>query len=305
MDHRARAQEQQRFEEGVGSVIHAMSDEQDMRKMGGIWRKVPITYTTMWIGSLALGGIPIFAGYYSKDMIIETAFAAHSDIGTYAYWMGTLAAGLTALYSWRLLFMTFHGECRADAQTQAHIHESPYTMTGPLVVLAIGATTAGFLGTAMINPDLAFWTGSLAMPEGHNILEEAHHTPFFYKFLPLLFGVVGIGIAYVCYIARPGLPEVITAKVRPLHAFLYNKWYFDELYDFIFVRGAKGLGTLLWRGGDQGIIDRFGPDGVAGSALATAKQAVRLQTGFVYHYAFAMLIGMAALVSIFLYWSRG
>ncbi len=284
-----------------GSVIHAMSDEQDMRKMGGLWRKLPITYTTMWIGSLALGGIPIFAGYFSKDMIIETAFAAHTGIGTYAYWLGTLAAGLTALYTWRLLFMTFHGECRADAHTQAHIHESPYVMTVPLMILALGATTTGFLGLSMVNPDLAFWAGSLGMEPGHNVLEEAHHTPFFFKILPLVLGLAGIAIAYVCYIARPGLPEALTARVRPVHALLYNKWYFDELYDLLFVRTAKAIGLGLWRGGDQGIIDRFGPDGVAGSTLETAKQAVRLQTGYVYHYAFVMLIGVAALVSFFLY----
>src|ERR687898_847986 len=162
---------------GAGSVIHAMSDEQDMRRMGGLWRKIPITYAVMWVGSLALAGVPIFAGYYSKDLILEAAYAAHGPFASYAFWLGIIAAALTAFYSWRLLFLTFHGEPRAPAEVQAHVHESPRIMTVPLILLAIGATFAGLAGLSMVEGTGEFWRGSIFVLPDHDALAEAHHVP--------------------------------------------------------------------------------------------------------------------------------
>jgi NADH-quinone oxidoreductase subunit L len=286
---------------GAGSVIHAMSDEQDMRKMGGLWRRLPITYAVMWIGSLALAGIPIFAGYYSKDMILEAAFAAHGPFAGYAFWLGIGAAVLTAFYSWRLLFMTFHGAPRAPADVLAHVHESPKVMTIPLILLALGATFAGLVGLPMVEGTDEFWRGSiLALPE-HDALAEAHHVPFLIKILPLIGAAIGIVLAYLMYIRQPELPARLAGAVPALYRFLLNAWYFDWLYDRLFVEPAKRLGHALWQGVDVMTIDRFGPDGVALSALTVARRAVRLQSGYLYHYAFAMLIGVAALVSWYLF----
>jgi NADH-quinone oxidoreductase subunit L len=285
----------------AGSVIHAMSDEQDMRKMGGIWRKLPITYAVMWIGSLALGGFPIFAGYYSKDMILESAYAAHGPFAGYAFWLGLFAAALTAFYSWRLLFMTFHGKPRASSEVMAHVHESPKVMTIPLMLLAVGATFGGMLGLALVEPSGEFWHGAIFVLPEHNVLEEAHHVPFLIKMLPLIMGLAGVGVAYLFYIAQPDLPARLAGAVPALYRLLLNKYYVDELYDRIFVEPAKRLGFGLWQGVDQGVIDHYGPDGVADSALGVARRAVRLQTGYLYHYAFAMLIGVAALVTWYLF----
>jgi NADH-quinone oxidoreductase subunit L len=287
----------------AGSVIHAMSDEQDMRKMGGLWNRIPITYTVMWIGSLALGGIPIFAGYYSKDLIIESAFASHAPLSGYAWILGVAAAGLTALYSWRLLFMTFHGEPRGPAEVVAHVHESPKVMTIPLMLLAVGATFGGLFGIwlGLTDGSGEFWRGSILVLAENNSIEEAHHVPFLVRILPLVLALAGIGTAYLCYIRDPGLPARITGAVPGVYQFLLNKWYFDELYDTIFVRPIKRLGLGLWQGGDVYVIDGFGPNGVAARVLDVTRQAVRLQSGYLYHYAFAMLIGVAALVTWYLF----
>jgi NADH-quinone oxidoreductase subunit L len=286
---------------GAGSVIHAMSDEQDMRRMGGIWRRLPITYAVMWVGSLALAGIPIFSGYYSKDLILEAAFAAHGPFAGYAFWLGLGAAVLTAFYSWRLLFMTFHGEPRAPAGVMAHVHESPRVMTIPLILLAVGATFAGLAGLSMVEGSGEFWRGSIFVLPEHNALEEAHHVPFLIKILPVVGAVVGIALAYLMYIQRPELPARVAGALPGLYRFLLNAWYFDWLYDRLFVEPAKRFGYGLWQGVDVMTIDRLGPDGVALSALAVARRAVRLQTGYLYHYAFAMLIGVAALVTWYLF----
>jgi len=285
----------------AGSVIHAMSDEQDMRNMGGIWRKIPITYAMMWIGSLALAGMPIFAGFFSKDLVLEVAWASEGPFSGYAFWLGIIAAVLTAFYSWRLLFMTFHGTPRASEEVMSHIHESPPVMTIPLGLLAVGAIFAGLLGLPMVNEDMVFWGGSLAMPAGHNIIEAAHHAPLWVKIIPIAAGIIGIGLAYVFYIQNPGLPRRLAEQAAGVHRFLLNKWYVDELYDYLFVNPAKRAGTTLWRSGDIGIIDTFGPNGVAATALNVARRATLLQTGYVYHYAFAMLIGIAALVTWYLF----
>ena len=285
---------------GAGAVIHAMSDEQDMRKMGGIWRMIPITYVLMWIGNLALAGIFPFSGFFSKDIILESAFASHTGLGMYAFGLGILAAFLTAFYSWRLLFLTFHGKPRADERVMAHVHEAPAVMWVPLVGLAIGAIVIGYLMLPMVATDIDFWGTSILVLPIHNALEEAHHVDFWVKALPMAVGVLGIGGAFLFYVLRPELPGVLATRARPVYLFLLNKWYFDELYDFLFVRSAKYLGRNLWKQGDGAVIDGIGPDGLAAATLSVARRAVKLQSGYVYHYAFAMLLGLAAIVTWYL-----
>jgi NADH-quinone oxidoreductase subunit L len=291
---------------GAGSVIHAMSDEQDMRRMGGLYRLIPVTYVMMWIGSLALAGIWPFAGFYSKDMILEVAYAAHSGVGTYAFWLGVAAAFLTAFYSWRLIFMTFHGTSRADEHTLAHVHESPKVMLIPLGVLATGAVVVGFATVSFFVGDSydAFWQGALVMLPNHQALEHAHHVPTWVKLAPLVVGVAGIALAYFLYMMRPDLPAKIAGTVPALYRFLLNKWYFDELYDFLFVRPAFKLGWGLWKKGDGAVIDGLGPDGLSATIQVLSRRASALQSGYLYHYAFAMLLGIAALTTWFLLTGR-
>jgi len=288
----------------AGSVIHAMSDEQDMRKMGGIWRLVPVTYAVMWIGSLSLAGVGVpgvfgFAGFYSKDMILEAAYAAQSTHGAFAFWLGIAAAFMTAFYSWRLLFMTFHGTPRAAPEVMAHVHESPKVMTLPLIALAIGAVFAGYLGVnAFVGEGrVEFWRAAILVLEENDVIEAAHHVPLWVKLLPLVMAVSGITLAWIMYVRRPELPGLLAGRLRPLYLFLLNKWYFDELYDWAFVRPAHHLGRGLWKSGDGAVIDGVGPDGVAAAALNLARRASRLQTGYLYHYAFAMLIGITGLIT--------
>jgi NADH-quinone oxidoreductase subunit L len=286
---------------GAGSVIHAMSDEQDIRRMGGIWRKVPITYAVMWVGSLALAGVPFFAGYYSKDMVLEVAWAAGTNVGRYAFACGIIAAFLTAFYSWRLIILTFHGAPRADAHTMAHVHESPAVMTVPLILLAAGAV---FAGAVFYEPFVGhhfqdFWRTAIAIAPQNHAMEAAHDVPSWVKLLPVLVGASGIATAYLLYMVFPSVPGVLAEQFRGLYLFLLNKWYFDELYDRIFVQPAMRLGEALWKGGDGGVIDRFGPDGLAAATQRATRAIVRVQTGLVYHYAFAMLIGIVVLVTLF------
>ena len=284
---------------GAGSVIHAMSDEQDMRRMGGIWKMVPVTYGLMWIGSLALAGIPPFAGYYSKDIVLEAAFASGTPWGLYAYVAGIAAAFLTAFYSWRLLFMTFHGTPRADEKTMAHVHESPLVMIAPLLALAAGAAFAGliayefFVGGKMAT----FWGEAIKMLPAHDALAKAHHVPAWVKLSSLVVGTLGIGLACVLYLWAPGLPAVIARRYQRIYQFLLNKWYFDELYDRLFVRPAMALGRNLWKTGDGTLIDGLGPDGLSQAVVNIARRIAALQTGYVYHYAFAMLIGVVVLMT--------
>ncbi|MBL8705007.1 MAG: NADH-quinone oxidoreductase subunit L [Rhodospirillales bacterium] len=286
----------------AGSVIHAMSDEQDMRRMGGIWRKIPVTYGFMWVGSLALAGMPFFAGFYSKDIVLEAAYGAHSGVGLYAYWLGCAAAFLTAFYSWRLLIMTFHGAPRADHHTMEHVHESPWIMLGPLVVLVIGAVVAGKLGYNSFVGDarVDFWGKAILVLPQHDSLEAAHHVPLWVKLLPLVMAVSGIALAYVMYMLRPAWPVALAQRFQGLYQFLLNKWYFDELYWNVLVEPALRFGRVLWKGGDGAIIDGLGPDGVAGATKAISRRTSLLQTGYVYHYAFAMLIGVVILVTWYL-----
>jgi len=283
----------------AGSVIHAMSDEQDMRKMGGIWKLVPMTYLLMWIGSLALAGIPPFAGFFSKDIVLEAAWADHSGHGQFAFWLGAAAALMTAFYSWRLLLMTFHGRPRAGNEVMAHVHESPLVMILPLVVLAAGAAGAGWLGYDLFVGEgrEQFWREALLVLTANDSIEAAHHVPSWVKLLPLVLGVTGIALAYLMYLLRPELPGLLVARVRPLYLFLLNKWYFDELYDALFRRPAFYLGRGLWKSGDGALIDGVGPDGVAAATRDLSRRTSRIQTGYVYHYAFAMLIGVVVLIT--------
>ncbi len=297
---------------GSGSVIHAVSDEQDMRKMGGLRKLIPKTYWMMIIGTLALTGVGIpmtvigTAGFFSKDAIIEGAFAAHSPVAFGAFWALVIAAVFTSFYSWRLIFMTFHGEPRASHEVMHHVHESPPVMLVPLFILAAGALFAGigfqsyFIGG---NYD-KFWQAALfTLPDNH-ILHAFHDVPLWVKFSPFVAMILGFLVAYQFYIRSPETPKWLAAQHRGLYAFLLNKWYFDELYDFLFVRPAKRLGTFLWKKGDGAIIDGLGPDGVSARVIDVTNRVVKLQTGYLYHYAFAMLIGVAALVTWMMFGSH-
>lgn len=297
---------------GAGSVIHAVSDEQDMRKMGGLKSMIPATYALMVVGTLALTGFPLTAGYFSKDMILEVAFVSHSPAANFAWGAGILAALMTAFYSWRLIFMTFHGKPRAPKKIMDHVHESPLVMIIPLVFLGIGALGAGALFSNMFIGEgyNGFWNGALFLT-GENIMEEVHHffaeTNFLsYEFLvgklgPTIMMLAGFGLAFLFYIKRTELPAKMAKAFKPLYLLFYNKWYFDELYDVVFVKPAFRIGRFLWKFGDGKIIDGLGPDGVSGTVQKLAVQVRKLQTGYIYHYAFAMLIGVAALVTYFMF----
>jgi NADH-quinone oxidoreductase subunit L len=288
-----------------GSVITAVHEEQDMRRLGGLWRKLPITYAVMWVGALALGAIPFFAGYYSKDFILEAAWASQGSFAHWAYWTGTIGAGLTTLYIFRLIFRTFHGKFRGSDEVFAHVHESPPVMTVPLLVLAVGAAFGGMIGLPLIEPSMAIWDNSIFVLPANNVLEAAHHVPALIHYLPLILALLGAGIAFIMYILKPEWPALLVPKVRPIYVFLVHKWYFDELYDFLFVRPAKWIGYHLWQRGDLGVIDGYGPDGIAAASVDIARRAMRLQTGYLYHYAFAMLIGVALLVTWYLFVIQG
>jgi NADH-quinone oxidoreductase subunit L len=285
----------------AGSVIHAMSDEQDMRKMGGLWKLIPVTYVTMWCGSLALAGVFPFAGYYSKDAIISASWAAHSGIGAYGFITTVLAAFLTAFYSWRLLIMTFHGKPRADHHVMEHVHESPWVMLGPLLVLSAGALATGFsLHSLFIGPHWQdFWRGAIFNGAHNHVLAQIADEPFWVDMAPTIVGLLGIAAAYVMYMWQPLLPMRLAAMFRPIYLLFLNKWYFDEIYDAILVQPAIRLARALWQTGDVGVIDGV-PNGLATLTVDGSRQAVRIQTGSLAVYAFAMLIGIVLLVGIFI-----
>ena len=286
-----------------GSVIHAMGGEQDMRRMGGLWRKTPITYATMWVGALSLSAIPFFSGYYSKDTILDVAWASGTAVGRYAWVLGVVAAFMTAFYISRVMFMTFRGEPRAGEEVMHHAHESPWVMLVPLIVLAIGAAFFGFLGyDFFVGHDRAsFWKSAILVLPQNDSLDAAEGNPLLVRYLPLTVAVIGIAVAYVFYVADPRIPVRLAARYRALYLFLLNKWYFDELYDWLFVRTAFVLGDGLWRSGDGAVIDGLGQNGVASVTRDLARQASRLQTGYLYHYAFAMMIGLVAFVTWYLF----
>ncbi|WP_201834068.1 NADH-quinone oxidoreductase subunit L [Microvirga zambiensis] len=323
---------------GAGSVIHAMHHEQDIRHMGALRRYIPLTTAMMAIGTLALTGFPFTAGYYSKDAIIEAAYAAHSSAGSFAFLATVVAAFMTSFYSWRLFFLTFEGTARwghhdhhahaphshegvehddhnRDVEPASHAqhdhghhgdhtpHESPLVMLIPLIVLATGAVIAGivFHGAFIGEGYQEFWKGALYTRPDNHILEEMHHLPGWVPLLPTIMMVLGFVLAWYMYIIDNKQPAKLAADHPILYRFLLNKWYFDELYDAIFVRPAMAIGRFFWRTGDQKIIDGLGPDGISARVLDVTRGVVRVQTGYVYHYAFAMLIGVAALVTFYLF----
>jgi NADH-quinone oxidoreductase subunit L len=333
---------------GAGSVIHGMAHEQDMRRYGGLARYLPVTFAVMTIGTIAITGLGIpgvelgFAGFYSKDSIIHAAYAAGAagdPMGYFAFVIGVFVAGLTAFYSWRLVFFTFNGHARwteedlashwhnrdhhddhahagahddhastaqiethdeplADAHHDTQPHESPWSMRLPLLLLSIGAIASGFaFHEKFIGEERGeFWRGAIFTAANNHVLGPLH-APEWVVWAPLVVSVTGLLVAAYVYILREGLGARLAARAGPLYTFFYNKWYFDEVYDFIFVRGAKLMGDLFWKGGDQKIIDGLGPDGVSAVSVAVGRGAGRLQTGFVYHYAFVMLLGVAAILT--------
>ncbi|HML06755.1 MAG TPA: NADH-quinone oxidoreductase subunit L [Xanthobacteraceae bacterium] len=287
---------------GSGSVIIAMHHEQDMRRMGGLWRKIPFTYGVMLVGTLALTGFPFTAGYFSKDAIIEAAAVADNPMASYGLIMTVAAAALTSFYSWRLMFKTFHGEPHDHHHYEA-ARESPMVMLVPLAVLAIGSIAAGwpFLPLFTGHGAEEFFRESLKVGPGNTILESMHHVPLAVALAPTVMMIGGFLVAWVFYIGRPDLPATLARRQDLLYRFLLNAWYFDRMYDFLFVRPAMWLGRTLWKGGDGFIIDGFGPDGVSARVLDVTRNVVRLQTGYLYHYAFAMLIGVAALITWFMF----
>ena len=250
---------------GSGSVIHAMSNEQDMRNMGGLRNRIPLTYWLMIVGTLALTGFPFLAGYYSKDLVLESAFARHTGVGDYAFWLGIIAAGMTAFYSWRLIFMTFHGECRASKDVQDHIHESPLVMTIPLMVLAVGSIFGGWVFFDAFGGESRadFWGNALTVLDGNDTIERAHHVPIWVVLLPSLMFIVGTGGAWFCYIYRPDIPGLITKYCGGIYRFLLNKWYFDELFDWALVRPSIWLGRVFWKGGEAAASTTFPLMGVS------------------------------------------
>jgi NADH-quinone oxidoreductase subunit L len=287
---------------GSGSVILAMHHEQDIRHMGGLWRKIPFTYAMMIIGTLALTGFPFTAGYFSKDAIIEADDVAQGAMSSYGFIMTVIAAALTSFYSWRLIFKTFHGE-PYDRHHYDAAHESPKVMLIPLAILALGSLTVGWLFVSLFTGEgsLGFFRESLKYATGNTVIEDMEHLPLTIALAPTAMMIIGFLVAYQFYIRRPDIPAALARDQKVLYEFLLNKWYFDEIYDFLIVRPLLRLGRLFWKGGDGFIIDGFGPDGVSARVLDVTRNVVRLQTGYLYHYAFAMLIGVAAFITWFMF----
>lgn len=286
---------------GAGSVIHALSGEQDITKMGGLWKKIPFTYAMMWVGSLALCGIWPFAGYYSKDAIIEAAYVSGSGVGEYAFSMGVFAACCTAFYSIRLLILVFHGTSKVPAKLSKHIHEPSLTMIVPLALLSLGAVFSGVIGDKIfyiLSPGLEFWHNSITILAQPNILEKIHHLPISIKITPLVAGVGGMILAYIFYITHPNLPKIIAARFSWLYVVVYNKYYVDELYDVLIVHNLKRCANYFANTTEVKVIDGFGPNGFASVVNRMSGYFSKLQTGYLYHYALVMLLGFV----IFLTW---
>jgi len=258
------------------------------------------------VGTLSLTGFPLFAGYFSKDAIIEAAFAGKNPAALYGFMMTLGAAALTAFYSWRLVFKTFHGHPHDEAHCEA-AQESPRTMLIPLFVLAIGSVLAGFpFLDIFAGPGVEdFFRDSLRIGDENTILVDMEHVGWVVSTAPTVMMALGFAVAWLFYVHSPNLPEELVRQHQVLYRFLLNKWYFDEIYDVIIVRPTLWLGRLLWKGGDGRVIDGFGPDGVSAAVLDVTRNVVRLQTGYMYHYAFAMLIGVAAFITWFMFSSGG
>ncbi len=280
---------------GSGSVIHAFKDEQDIRNMGGVRKKLPFTYILMLIGTLALTGFPFLSGFYSKDAIIEFAYLSNSYLGNYVVIVGIFTAFLTAIYSWRLFFKTFHGLYNNKKVPINETHESPLVMLIPLFLLGIGSVVVGFLFKEIFigHNSSEFWKNSIFF-----INEIKHdHVPLWLLLVTPFLVIISIPISFYYFILNTETLEELKNKILPIYKFLLNKWYIDEIYDYLFVKTAKKIGSFFWKKGDIGTIDRFGPDGISKLIKIISDKAGRLQTGFIYDYAFVMLIGLSIILT--------
>jgi NADH-quinone oxidoreductase subunit L len=295
----------------AGAVIHGMHHEQDMRHMGGLRKKMPLTWAMMIIGTLALTGVGIpgiegfnigFAGFYSKDAIIESAFASHDAYAPLAFWLGIGAAFLTSFYSWRLIFMTFHGKTRADHHTYDHAHDPPMVMAIPLILLSVGALLAGgvFYNAMVDHHQAEYWGSAIFTGAENHVLHDRHEVPLWVKLAPAVCWISGLVFAIIFYLLAPSVPRRMAKNGGPMHAFLSHKWYFDEIYNFIFVKGTALVGDLFWKIGDKKIIDGMGPDGVTGVAKVGAGSLSKLHTGYIFHYAFVILVSAVIFVAFVL-----
>ena len=282
----------------AGSVIHAMHHEQDMRKMGGLFKKIPFTGSMMWIGSLAIIGFPYFSGYYSKESILENAYFATSGMAQYAYIVGIITALLTAFYSWRLLFLTFHGKTRSTIEIYDQAHESPKVMTMPLLFLAIGSIFSGIILSDYFIGDKQdiFWNHAIILTF------NTHHMPFFQTLIIKSSVAIGLLFAVFIYFYREGLSKTLSHNLDPLYSISLNKWYVDELYNKIFVKPFFYLASFFWKRGDIGLIDTYGPNGVSRLVNLLSKGLSLFQSGYLYHYAFAMLGGLVIILTWFIYY---
>ena len=287
---------------GAGAVIHALHHEHDLRRMGALRKVLPFTWAMMLVGTLSLTGFPFTAGFVSKDAIIEATYAAHSQVGTYAFILTLLSAILTSFYSWRLMFLAFEGKPREPRDVLEHAHEPPWTMGLPLILLAIGSLLAGGLFAHLFigGGQAEFWRGSLVTHTA-----EGHQAPLWVALAPTVAMAVGFAVAWYFYITNPLVPFGLAKRFRGVYLFLLNAWYFDALYDALFVRPAKRLGRFLWKTGDGAIIDGLGPDGVAARVIDITNRVVKLQSGYIYHYAFVMLVGVAIIITYFIFASGG
>jgi len=279
----------------AGSVIHSLHEEQDIRKMGGIYKKIPYTYAFMVIGTLAITGFPFLSGFYSKDAILEAAFFSSNSMGSYATIIGVITAILTSIYSWRLIYKTFHGNYRNENYAFEKVHESPLVILAPLFLLTLGAVFAGFLfKDIFIGIDhQVFWNGSIFFKEKFVL----QHPPYWFLYFTPVIGFLIIFIAYYLYVKNENILNQLKETHKPVYEFLLNKWYFDEFYEFLFVKPAKTFGNFLWSKGDEKIIDGYGPNGFARIIKIISDKAVLFQSGYLYHYAFVILIGLTVLLT--------
>ncbi len=282
---------------GAGSVIHSLNNEQDINKMGGIYKQLPYTYSLMMIGTLALTGFPFLSGFYSKDLIIEFAYLKGNVVGYYACGIGIFTAVLTSIYSWRLIFKTFHGEYNNNTQKISTMHESPIVMLAPLIVLAIGSILAGFIFKDLFmghNSFNDFWEGSIFFLKPLPL----EHPPGYILYLTPILVTISIPLSYYLFLKNKSIIEGLVKSNKPIYLFLKNKWYFDELYEVLFVKSSKFLGKYFWKKIDGLVIDRFGPDGLSNLFKYFSIKAVKFQSGFIYQYAFVMLIGFSLILTI-------
>ena len=280
---------------GAGCIIHSFKDEQDIRLMGGVWKKIPFTYVLMLIGTLSLSGFPMLSGFYSKDAIIEFAYLKGTSIGLSAATVGIFTALLTAIYSWRLIFKTFHGKYNNKDNKLSLVHESSLIMLTPCFLLAIGAIFTGYIfkETFIGTNNLQFWKSSILFLENFS----SEHPPLWFRILTPLIITLAIPVSYYLFVKDKNIINYLILKNNFLYNFLLNKWYFDELYDFVLVKPLKKVGLFFWKKGDINTIDRYGPDGLARFIKIVSDKAVNFQNGYLYHYAFVMLVGLSMLLT--------